>query len=64
MNPTQKNAMTRLAVIALVLGLGACKTMHGIGEDTEAVGNKIQKEADQHTENDDNEDNREHDEQR
>ena len=64
MNTRLKNCSTLLAIVAFALSVGACKTMHGIGEDTENVGNKIQKEADQHTENDDNNDNREHDEQR
>jgi len=49
------------AVAGFAVSVGACKTMHGIGEDTEIVGEKIQKEADQHTKDDDNQDNRAHD---
>ena len=30
----------------LLLGLGACNTMEGVGEDTESVGEEIQEETD------------------
>jgi predicted small secreted protein len=34
--------------LAATLMLGACNTMRGVGKDTEAVGDKIQDEAEQH----------------
>jgi predicted small secreted protein len=33
---------------ALIVSLGACNTMKGVGKDTERAGEIIQKEADQH----------------
>lgn len=32
----------------LTFSISACNTMHGLGRDTEVVGEKIQDEADQH----------------
>lgn len=61
MNTRIRTSLLILLVAAFAVSASACKTMHGIGEDTEIVGEKIQKEADQHTESDDNQDNREHD---
>lgn len=61
MNTNIRKISMLLLVATFALSLGACKTMHGIGEDTEKLGEKVQKEADQHTEDDDNNDNREHD---
>ena len=33
---------------ALVLSLGACNTMHGLGKDIQKVGDEIEEEADEH----------------
>ncbi|MBL0029574.1 MAG: entericidin [Rhodanobacteraceae bacterium] len=61
MNTNIRKSFLILLVAGFAVSVGACKTMHGIGEDTEIVGEKIQKEADQHTKDDDNQDNRAHD---
>ena len=50
-----------LLVAAFAFSTSACNTMNGLGKDTEKAGEKIQKEADQHTKDDDNQDNRAHD---
>ena len=39
--------MIGLALVA-TLALGGCNTMRGVGKDTEAVGDKIQDEAEEH----------------
>lgn len=49
--PVPSMRITILAVSA-VLFLGACNTMRGVGKDTEAVGEKIQDEAEQHIDED------------
>lgn len=40
--------LTAQALVAsfLVMSLGACNTLHGVGKDTEKVGEKIQDEVD------------------
>ena len=35
-----------LLLVASVIALAACNTMHGLGKDIEQVGEKIQKKAD------------------
>lgn len=55
MDPRTPNARTALLVVLTLLatlGLGACNTMRGVGKDTEAVGESIQDEAEQHLEDD------------
>ncbi|MFN7520097.1 MAG: entericidin A/B family lipoprotein [Lysobacteraceae bacterium] len=47
-----------MALIAMLV-LGACNTMRGVGKDTEAVGEKIQDEAEQHMDDDEKDDRRE-----
>jgi predicted small secreted protein len=42
-----------------MLVLGACNTMRGVGKDTEAVGDKIQDEAEQHMDDEEKDDGRE-----
>lgn len=61
MNTLIRKSLILLSVAGFALSVGACRTMHGVGEDVETVGEKVQKEADQHTGEDDNMDNREHD---
>lgn len=36
----------------LTFSITACNTMHGLGKDTEVVGEKIQDEADEHIDED------------
>jgi predicted small secreted protein len=43
MNHVRK--LSILLLIGTVLGLSACNTMRGVGEDTEAAGEKIQEVA-------------------
>jgi predicted small secreted protein len=45
--------------LAATLMLGACNTMRGVGKDTEAVGDKIQDEAEQHMDAENKDDGRE-----
>lgn len=64
MNPrTPELRNVRLIGMALIamLVLGACNTIRGVGEDTEAVGEKIQDEAEQHMDDDKKGDGREGD---
>ncbi len=48
MNTNARKLLVPLLLGALALALSACNTMRGVGEDTEAVGDKIQEEADEH----------------
>lgn len=48
MNTTIRKILVSLFIASFVLSMGACRTMRGLGEDTEKAGEKIQKEADQH----------------
>jgi predicted small secreted protein len=52
MNTILRRTTLLLFTTALAFGLGACNTMHGVGKDTQAAGEKIQQEADQHIDND------------
>ncbi|WP_397596703.1 entericidin A/B family lipoprotein [Silanimonas sp.] len=45
--------------LAATLMLGACNTMRGVGKDTEAVGDKIQDEAEEHMDDEKKDDGRE-----
>lgn len=59
MDPRTPNPRTALLVVLALLAtlsLGACNTMRGVGKDTEAVGESIQDEAEQHLEEDDEDD--------
>ena len=53
MNRFARKLSLSLAIGFIAFGLGACNTMRGVGEDTQKVGEKIQKEADEHDDNDD-----------
>jgi len=46
-----RKALSLVVIVATALSLTACHTIHGVGEDTEKVGKKIQKEADRNTPN-------------
>lgn len=61
MNMIIRKSFAVLAIAAFAITVSACHTIHGAGEDVETVAKKVQKEADQHTGDDDNEDNRAHD---
>ena len=41
-------ALKWLSAVLLVAGLAACNTIEGVGEDLEAAGDKIEKEAGKH----------------
>lgn len=58
-NHPLRNVLTISAALAALLVLGGCNTMRGVGKDTEAVGDKIQDEAEQHLEDDEEDDGRE-----
>jgi predicted small secreted protein len=49
--------MIGLALVAMLM-LGACNTMRGVGKDTEAVGDKIQDEAEEHMDDEKKDDGR------
>lgn len=46
--PHPRNVLMIGLALAATLVLGGCNTMRGVGKDTEAVGDKIQDEAEQH----------------
>ena len=46
--PPPRNVLMIGLALAATLMLGACNTMRGVGKDTEAVGDKIQDEAEEH----------------
>jgi predicted small secreted protein len=48
MNTHIRKLALLLMVGSFAMTLGACRTMKGLGEDTEVAGEKIQKEADRH----------------
>lgn len=52
MNTSIRNLSALLLLGAFAFGLTACNTMHGVGEDTQKAGEKIQKEADEHHDGD------------
>jgi len=49
MNTTIRKVSAALLLGAFVIGLTACNTMAGVGKDTQKAGEKIEKEADRHT---------------
>lgn len=53
MNNPIRNITMLLSLLVFAFGLGACNTMKGVGKDTEKAGEKIQKEAGRHTDDDD-----------
>ena len=57
--PHTRNVLMIGLALAATLMLGACNTMRGVGKDTEAVGEKIQDEAEQHMDDDEKDDRRE-----
>lgn len=52
MNTSTRNLSALLVLGTFAIGLAACNTMHGVGEDTKKVGDKIQTEADEHKDGD------------
>ena len=48
MNTYARKILVVMLIGGSSLGLCACNTMHGLGKDTEAAGEKIQEEADSH----------------
>jgi predicted small secreted protein len=52
MNINIRTVSVLLLTCAFAFSLGACNTMKGVGKDTEKVGEKIQKEAGRHDDND------------
>lgn len=48
MNITFRRLSALLLLGVYVLGLGACNTIRGVGEDTEKAGEKIQQKSDEH----------------
>lgn len=54
---TRNVLMIGLALVAMLM-LGACNTMRGVGKDTEAVGDKIQDEAEEHMDDEKKDDGR------
>jgi entericidin A len=49
MKNTIQKISTALLLGAFVMGLTACNTMAGVGKDTQKAGEKIEKEAERHT---------------
>ncbi len=58
-SPHPRNVLMIGLALAATLMLGACNTMRGVGKDTEAVGDKIQDEAEQHMADEKKDDGRE-----
>ena len=54
MNTNARKTAVVLSVFVFALGLSACNTIKGVGKDTQKAGEKIEAEADQHIDNDDN----------
>lgn len=48
MNTNARKMLVPLLLGTLAFALSACNTMRGVGEDTEAAGDKIQEKADAH----------------
>ncbi len=48
MNTRSRRILTSLLLTALTIGLTACNTMRGVGEDTEELGEEIQEEVEDH----------------
>lgn len=60
MNTNTRKTLLILLVAGFAVSVSACRTMHGLGEDTEKVGEKIQKKSHERSKNDHHE-KREHD---
>ncbi|MCZ8114638.1 entericidin A/B family lipoprotein [Silanimonas sp.] len=58
-SPHPRNVLLIGTALIAMLVLGACNTMRGVGKDTEAVGDKIQDEAEQHMDDEKKDDGRE-----
>lgn len=58
MNNSFRKMLVPLLLGTLAFALNACNTMRGLGEDTEAAGDKIQEEADEHIDDKDKTDDR------
>lgn len=54
MNTIIRKSMILLSVAAFVFSASACRTIRGAGEDVEVAAEKVQKEADQHIDEDNN----------
>jgi len=52
MNTSTRNLSALLVLGSFAFGLTACNTIHGVGEDTQKAGEKIQQEADEHKDGD------------
>lgn len=52
MDQITRNMSVLLLSSASLLGVSACNTIHGAGEDVEKVGDKIQQEANEHKDDD------------
>lgn len=52
MNINFRNLAALAMLGAFAFGLTACNTIHGVGQDTQKAGEKIQKEADEHKDGD------------
>jgi predicted small secreted protein len=48
MNVHARKILAPLLLTTLTLGLAACNTMRGVGEDTEELGEEIQEEVEEH----------------
>lgn len=55
MNTSIRRTACLLVLAAFAAGLGGCNTMRGVGRDTAVVGDKIEKEADRHIDDEDDE---------
>lgn len=53
MNTVIRKLSFVLVVAAFACSISACNTMSGLGKDTAVVGEKIEKEADRHIDDDD-----------
>lgn len=53
MNMSIRRAIVLLVLAAFAAGLSGCNTLRGVGRDTAVVGEKIEKEADRHIDEDD-----------
>ena len=57
-SPHPRNVLLMGTAFIAMLVLSACNTMRGVGKDTEAVGDKIQDEAEQHMDDEKKDDGR------
>lgn len=52
MNKTIRHLSVALLAATFLFGLAACNTMSGLGKDTQKAGEKIEKEAERHVDED------------